>query len=82
MNEFFASVPDKHCLHYFQSSTLKQLVSYLGFKMTTTFYFYLYFIISDSSTNNSVTDNIQTCDSVADLPPDDITNDQNNDEAK
>lgn len=49
--------------------------------MTSTFSFHLYFIISDSSTNNSVTNNIQTCDSDADLPTDDLTNNQDNDEA-
>ena len=49
--------------------------------MTSAFYFYLFFIISDSSTNNSVTGNIQTYDSVADLPTDGLTNNQHNDEA-
>ena len=49
--------------------------------MTSTFSFHLYFIISDSSTNNSVTNNIRTCDSDADLPTDDLTNNQDNDEA-
>ena len=64
MIEFFSCIPNKQHLCYFHPFSLKQVVSYLCSKTA-----------SNSSTNNSITDNIQTGNSVADLCTNGITND-------